>query len=193
MNTELVRLLNSDWRIQPAARFGTSALLAGAVLMDDQQLLYVNGIEPYNRLPTLNSHFERFDIMSTMPQDGPIYENVCVTKLKDDNSEKLVISTQTAIFLVVSSMRLDRNCGPELGPTTTNFNPSSQTRIFCSENAIDAASKIIERKQMRIFDFGDTLSQLRQVRSKFDSISTYLPCRATSNLTNNLKCRPFTI
>ncbi|KAI9313448.1 hypothetical protein BX666DRAFT_1843778, partial [Dichotomocladium elegans] len=193
MNAELIRVLNCDWRIQPAARFATSALLAGALLMDGHQLLYINSIEPYSRLPTLDSHFERFDMMSTLPQDGSIYGDVCAVKIKDDYAEKLVISTQIATYLVVSSMRLDKSSVPELGPTTINFDPSSRTRIFCSKNAIDAAKRVIERKQMQIFELGDTLSQLRQVRSKFDSISTYLPCRATSNLTNNLKCRPFTI
>ncbi|KAG0179826.1 hypothetical protein DFQ28_003167, partial [Apophysomyces sp. BC1034] len=134
INTEFIRVLNCDWRIQPAA----SALLAGALLMDGHQLLYINSVEPYSRLPTLDAHFECFDMVSTLPQDGCIYDDICVIKIKDDYAEKLIVSTQIATYLVVSSMRPDQNCGPELGPTTISFDPSMHTRIFCSKNAIDA-------------------------------------------------------
>lgn len=40
----------------------------------------------------------------------------------------------------------------------------------------------------QLYPFDET-SQLRQRRSKFDSLSTYLPCRASSIFTNDIQCR----
>lgn len=44
----------------------------------------------------------------------------------------------------------------------------------------------------QLYPFDET-SQLRQRRSKFDSLSTYLPCRSSSIFTNDIQCRPATI
>ncbi|KAI9496577.1 hypothetical protein BDB00DRAFT_97231 [Zychaea mexicana] len=67
LNDNIIQLLNGDWRFQPCLRFAALWLLAGCLLVDDPQLLYVNCVEPYNRLPTLDAHFEHFSVVHLPP------------------------------------------------------------------------------------------------------------------------------
>jgi hypothetical protein len=109
-----------------------------------------------------------------------------------DNARKLVIGTHVANYLVVSSTRMDQNNSSDIGASNTNFRSSSRTKVYLSKQSIANSIKLTESTSNRLYSF-DVLSQLRQVRSKFDRKSTYLLCRSSSQLTNNLACRPATI
>jgi hypothetical protein len=188
-NEDVIQLLNGDWRINPCYRFASSKILTGCLLVEDSKLLYVNCVEPYSKLPTLDAHFERFS-MEPFP---PPNVNLWVKKVTTDNAHKLLICSHVADFLVVSSMRLDQDLGCELGPTTNNLNPTANCRILIAAESIMEALRILEKNLQQCQQQGDILAQLRQVRSKFDAPSTYLPCRSFSSLTNNVTTRPYTI
>lgn len=100
--------------------------------------------------------------------------------------------------LITSSLRIDSIVKPDIGPSTTHFTvyPSfsaKNTRIFLSRKSLEEAKRLArDTKAIRIKPY-DILSQLRQVRTQFDNLSTYLCCRASSPQTDDMSCRPYTV
>lgn len=134
MEPHFTKMLNSDWRVQPTLRFVGSALLAGCLLVEKHQILHVNCIETYSRLLSLDAHFERFDVTSTLPPRHWRYRDVRVSKVHHDHAVKVLIGTKISSFLIVSSIQVDSDLGPELGPTTSNFTPSSTPNPLLTPN-----------------------------------------------------------
>lgn len=120
----------------------------------------------------------------------PSNVDLWVKKVANDNAQKVMICIQVAYFLVVSSIRFDRGRGLELGPTTNNFQPTTNTKIFVAKESITRAQHILDYNGQQCQEGGD---KLRQVRSKFDAPSTYLPCRLSSILTNNIMTMPYRV
>ncbi|KAL9559536.1 hypothetical protein MBANPS3_000362 [Mucor bainieri] len=86
-----------------------------------EEVLLVNSIEAYNRFRHLDTHAERFNPRSNSIPDGQeLYETLSICNMANDNSHKLVIGTNTFTALITSSIRLDRDCDPELGPSILN-------------------------------------------------------------------------
>lgn len=195
-----LQLLNEDWVLKPQLRYSTTELLAGALLVENDQVLHLNCVEAYARLPTLDAHHERFSArkgVDLRQNSLPIYRNsrynnLTIATIFSDNARKLVIGTHVANYLVVSSTRLDQNNSSDIGASNTIFRSSSRTKVYLSKQSIANSIKLTQSTSNRLYSF-DVLSQLRQVRSKFDRKSTYLLCRSSSQLTNNLACRPATI
>lgn len=90
-------------------------------------------------------------------------------------------------------MRLDQYLGCELGPTRNSFKPTASCRILVAEESIMEAQRILEKSYQQCQQQGDILAQLRQVRSKFDAPSTYLPCQSFNSLNNSVASRLYTI
>lgn len=100
-----------------------------------------------------------------------------------DRSQKLVLGTKTMNILITSSIRIDCNEKPVIGPSSSNgFLPSRQTRIFIEKTKIEEVQRMIEKKdtfneigsRQVLLYLSDEFAQLHQLRSKFDKISTYL-------------------
>jgi hypothetical protein len=196
MNEDLLDICNTDWTTKPSLRLACAQLMAGALLVEGKQIIIINCIEVYARLPTLDRHFERFSSStnpdSSIPTISNKYKGLNVTILNNHNSRKLTIGTFVFNGLVTSSLRLDMDAEPELGASTLNFTPSANTKVYIAHSSITSA-KIIMEKDNNYFNRYDHMSQLRQLRSQFASISTYLASRCSSVYTNNITCRPYTI
>jgi hypothetical protein len=59
--------------------------------------------------------------------------------------------------------------------------------------SLTKATELAQRPDTMYIDEHDVLYQLRQLRSKFDSESTYFCCSAAGAMTNDHACRPCTV
>ncbi|KAI8332416.1 hypothetical protein BC941DRAFT_327561, partial [Chlamydoabsidia padenii] len=83
-------------------------------------------------------------------------------------------------FLVTSSLRLD-TISVNFGPTTSHFTPTENTKIFRDKNSIDLVKCMLSNSSICRSQTMPSLYQLKQVRSKFDCLSTYTMCRSSAN------------
>lgn len=132
-------------------------------------------------------------ISKIYPQLYSQYPNkLKITKINMDKSEKLIIGSRMMNILVISSIRIDNSkLAPEVGPSTTNFTPSKNTRIFVSMSSIQQANKIL--KDPNSLKLSDPLVHVRQLRSKFHQHSTYSLARSYSVFTSDITVQPYTI
>lgn len=97
--------------------------------------------------------------------------------VEKDNSLKLELGTKTMNVLVTSSIRIDKNQLPAVGPSSTNgFSVSKDTMIFIRRSFIEWYSDLRQRgfndlSIRELYPF-DEYAQLRQVRSKFHRTTT---------------------
>ncbi|ORZ12371.1 hypothetical protein BCR42DRAFT_453705 [Absidia repens] len=206
INDEMADFLNTDWALYPQMRFATSRVLAGTLLLNESsgQALVVNTVEVYGRQRTIDSHRECFKEFknksptSSLPPPTSRYPFVWPTSLDDDDGRKLVIGTKVFNALVTSSLRLDTDLPPEVGPGTCQFilddyQQSKSTRLFIKETAWKAATTMAKNKSTTRICSYDILYQLRQLRTRFHHQSTYFCCRSSNELTDTVTTRPYTV
>ncbi|KAL9550705.1 hypothetical protein MBANPS3_004597 [Mucor bainieri] len=183
---EELTALNSKWVGDEGWIY--ARLLAGSILTDDKQAILLNGVEIYNRDPTLDAHCEKASTManSSIPTLLSQYPNqLQITKVRHDNSEKLLLGTQTCNFLVVSSIRVDSSIfGAEVGPSTKNFTPTRACRLYLSRP--QEQSKIVNSTM-------EPLYKIRQLRSYHHIPSTYCFGRSFSIYTSSVQLQPYTV
>ncbi|CAO3687176.1 hypothetical protein G6F70_009115 [Rhizopus microsporus] len=205
MDDDTCKLLNSDWVFQPQMRFFCARVLAGAILVNRMtgEALLINTIEVYGRFRTIDSHYERFNMKKNMlpptslPPNNTRYQNVCLTTIRDSDGVKLLVGTKVFNGLVTSSIRIDKELFPEVGPTTSNFvldnEYARKVEIYIEETAWYDAKKLAEDESAQeVYSF-NILYQLRQLRSKFHHYSTYFSCRGYSTDTNDHVMQPYTV
>ncbi|KAI8374646.1 uncharacterized protein BYT42DRAFT_414614 [Radiomyces spectabilis] len=189
-----VSTLNKDWQLYPQLRFYASQLFAGAIMIDNGRAILINTVEPYSRDSSLDAHFERRlpGMPSSYPDARGKYGHFTTVLMQSDGVKKLVVGTRTCNLLVTSSIRLDI-ASVNIGPGTSHFKPSENTRVFLDAESVELANENMMNE--RTIQAQDMLSmfQLKQVRSKFDSLSTYTMCRASSRLSSPLELQPATI
>ncbi|KAI9361311.1 hypothetical protein BD770DRAFT_317379, partial [Pilaira anomala] len=95
-------------------------------------------------------------------------------------------------LLIVSSHRLDRE-SINLGAYTTYFKPSSNSCGFLNKGSIQKANALFKDGDAEEASVMPALYQLKQVRSKFNQVSTYTRCRVSSDLTSPMELQPCTI
>jgi hypothetical protein len=202
MTDEIADFLNQDWLLHPQMRYACSRILAGMILLDTMtgKSIVANSIEVYGRTRSLDSHREALcnNNTSSLPPETTKYRNVWPTTLTDSDGVKLVIGTKTFNALVTSSLRLDSKCEPDIGPSTNSFildspQQSQDVQLFIKEIAWKAATDLANDTNTNRIYLYDSLSQLRQLRTRFHHHSTYLLCRSSNETTNDLASRPFTI
>ncbi|SAL95967.1 hypothetical protein [Absidia glauca] len=178
--------------------------MEGLILVNGTKGLLVNCAEVYGRQPTLDAHHERTyqkrnqPLFSTLPGLDAKYVNVQLFAIDNDNSKKLELGTKTMNALFTSTVRLDKDSSVAIGPSSLNgFSVSATTTIFVRKefllwykSLVDNGCKKLVVQSLYSFD---ELSQLRQVRSKFNKTSTYLLSRSSSAFTNDICHRPTTI
>jgi hypothetical protein len=201
-------LLNNSWSINPIATHIATKILEEIIFVEGHKALLVLCGEIYGRLPSLDAHYEKTSTTKgnfpqcSLPHIDTRYPNVELCLMNVDRSQKLVLGTKTMNVLITSSIRIDCNEKPTIGPSSSNgFLPSRETRIFIEKTKIEEVQRMIEKKatfneigsrQVLLYPF-DEFAQLRQLRSKFDKVSTYLCYRFSSKYTNDYRTRPFTI
>lgn len=170
-------LLNIGWVFQPQVRFFCALVLSGAIVVNKTvgETLLINTIEVYGRFRTVDSHFERFNMKknmfppSSLPPTNCRYKNVCLTTIKDSDGVKLVVGTKVFDGLVASSIRVDKELLPEVGPTTSNFlldkDDAKMVEIYVEETAWLEAKAIAENETAQEVYPLNIIYQLRQLRS----------------------------
>lgn len=73
-----------------------------------------------------------------------------IVSVKDDNSNKLKLGSQTMNALVVSSVRIDKEMMPEVGPSTHQFHVSRNSKLYLSQSSIALAKKVLEFKNLPV-------------------------------------------
>lgn len=175
--------LNQDWIQYPQLRYCTSQLFAGGILVEGGTAIILNAIEPYARDTFLDAHHERrlFGSSSSFPSTPGCYGYLSICVLPTPDGHKLVLGTCTCNFLVTSSLRLD--CmSVNLGPTTSHFAPCENTRVFLDSHSVEIVKPMRSDPSTNRCQTMSSLYLLKQVRSKFDHLSTYTMCRSSSTI-----------
>ncbi|KAG2207969.1 hypothetical protein INT47_010953 [Mucor saturninus] len=209
LDPQTALLLNSSWTLNPMAAKSCAHLLEEAIFVEGGKSLLVLGGEIYSRLPSLDAHYEKTSKskgnipQSSLPHTDTRYQNVELCLIDDDNAKKLVLGTKTMNVLITSSIRLESNQSVAVGTSSSNgFIPCRSTRIFIEKYKLQEIQMTTEANtqldgirsshQHLLYPF-DEHAQLRQLRSKFDRLSTYLCYRFSSKFTNDVRTRPYTI
>ncbi|RCH88957.1 hypothetical protein CU097_010444, partial [Rhizopus azygosporus] len=111
------------------------------------------------------------NLASSIPNVFSQYDGLSIVKIQNDNSTKLVISTQISNFLATLSIRIDDNSIlPETGPTTTGFKVFNSARIYMSKDSIKGRVKCLRE----IKDANATISLCVQSIEKMFNGEEYL-------------------
>lgn len=198
MNDDILEFLNMDWKDNDCYSVAIGHVLAGCILVEQRQVLLVNGCEIYNRKPrkpNVDAHHERLGskfMQTSMPNKGNKYKRRNVIVKLEDNSRKLIIGSLVFNAIIISSLRLDNNTKPEVGASNYSFTATPSTRIYVSRKNIEKANTSLKKKLV-YFNQHDYDSQLRQLRSYLTCPNTYVNARVFSKWTDNKLCRPFSI
>ncbi|KAG0747471.1 hypothetical protein G6F66_002000 [Rhizopus arrhizus] len=187
-------ILNKDWLQYPQLRHCGSQLLAGSILVQDQAAILLNTIEPYSRDSLLDAHYERRSSgsASSFPSVPSQYGYLSILLLSTADGDKLVIGTRACNFLIISSIRLNKQ-SVSLDPVASHFMSTKSTKVFLDIHSIDLAMPLLNGPSVRCSQSMPSLYQLKQVRSKFDHTSTYTMCRASSAVASSLELQPSSI
>lgn len=109
-----------------------------------------------------------------------------------DQSTKLLIRTRTSNLVTSSVLIIDTQKNMQLGLSTKGYFPKDSWIYLDMESVASAKRLFSEGNCWRVDPHGIT-AQLRQVRSKFNRLSTFSLCRASSSVTDFIAYRPFTI
>ena len=108
LNQNQMDILNEDWVQGQHLRLACAQLLAGCILVVQEQILLVNCKEFYGKLRTLDPHYERFqnNYSSTLPDENiSVYQDICICNVDEDNSHKLIIGSFIFSSSITSSAR----------------------------------------------------------------------------------------
>ncbi|CEG67171.1 hypothetical protein RMATCC62417_03638 [Rhizopus microsporus] len=201
LSKDIVETLNNDWTFNPQLRFACSQAFAGAILLEGFTAIIINCVEPYGRLKKTDAHHER-RLESSMhsssyPQTESKYGWISSVIVEEDNVTKLKIGTTSFNLLVTSSIRLDNKPNTQdiiqMGSKTTNFVPTVNTSIYLDKKSIELANSLLDNQATVSINQQNRLFQLKQIRSKFDCLSSYTMCRSFSTIATNMMFRPYTI
>ncbi|KAF9901294.1 hypothetical protein BX616_002311 [Lobosporangium transversale] len=167
--------------------------------------ILVNCIEVYGRKKHVYVHCEPFQVSkgiatktSTPGSHEHRYVDVYPTTMHSNDGERLVIGTHTMNALVTSSIRIDQKEKPSVGGKTLSFlvedeRSSFNTRIYLDQESIDRAMEIASDKDVWYSERENKVEQIRQIRSKFVKLQSYLLCRAWGPLTPSHLMQPYSI
>jgi hypothetical protein len=131
LNRNHLKKANCDWLTNPEARYTVSQMVAGCILLDGTKAIIINCVEPYGRKKSIDPHYERYskeDLNSSIPDLSCHYKQACVKLFESDNSSKLIIGLFSCNLLVTSSCTLSKYPVICVGPSTSNFTLSINTR-----------------------------------------------------------------
>ncbi|KAI9278060.1 hypothetical protein BY458DRAFT_545447 [Sporodiniella umbellata] len=150
--------------------------------------IVINALEPYSRDTLLDAHHERrfFGAATSFPSKLNHYGFLSICQLSTPDGLKLIVGSHTCNFLDTSSLRLD-SISVNFGPDTAHSTSSQKTRLFLDVSFIAAcksklSNQTLSRSQTMLYMY-----LIKQVRNKFDHLSTYTMCRS------QLELQPLTI
>ncbi|KAI9015248.1 hypothetical protein CLU79DRAFT_707574, partial [Phycomyces nitens] len=197
LDESTIRWLNTNWTMEPHIKYVCAQVLAGAILLNTNngEAIIVNTIEIYGDTKSMDIHRalsspsdDLYAIPSTM------YSDVWLSVYNTRDGRKLTINSHSCSGLVTSSLRLDIQQDPNVGPSSFDFSVSAKsTKFFINKNswtkarclALDATTRSVEKFKL--------IYQARQLCSHFYHPATYFLCRASSFLALHHSCQPFTV
>ncbi|CAO3677315.1 unnamed protein product [Rhizopus stolonifer] len=197
-----------DLEFHPQVIFFTAVALSGSIIVNfnNNQAVMLNTVEVYGRTKSIDSHREPYgklknevQVTSLPPPIATNYPDVWPSIINRQDGKKLTIGTQVLNVLVTSSKRLDAKVSASVGGAITGFslsnvNDSKKCGIFLDMECLKLAKEIVNTPESKfVSEVGIISHQLRQIRTHFDSPSTYTRCRASGPLTKNHTCHPFTL
>ncbi|KAG0735271.1 hypothetical protein G6F57_012549 [Rhizopus arrhizus] len=126
MHENMAIISNTDWTRRPWMRVICARAMEGLMLVNRRKDLLVNCAEVYSRYLTLDAHNEQTktkryqSLNTTLPHPTTKHSNVELFIIEKDNSLKLELGTKTVNVLITSSIRIDKNQPPAVGPSSTN-------------------------------------------------------------------------
>lgn len=156
----------------------------------------MNCVESYGRKRDVDPHAERYskgEKYNSLPAYDDIYMSVCVRLIYDDESERLVIGTFSCNMLITLSCTIEENPKISVGPSTSSFQPSKQTRIYLHEKSIKKALALLKNEKCDRLYAHDLIEQVKQIRSKFHRAEAYSRCRCSSEYTKGHIYQPYTV
>ncbi|KAG0282240.1 hypothetical protein BGZ96_000713 [Linnemannia gamsii] len=207
LDNGVCELFNRDWEFSPHLRFACAKILAGCLLLNNQngQVIIANTIEVYGRTRLVDAHREPFVVRKGQPVANSLppsiktpYKNVWPTTVSAQDGERLIIGTLSFDALITSSLRLDTRMNTSVGCATPSFLLSSTshslaTKIFLDQESLDDGLQLAKGKDTWSVSSSNLMWQLRQTKTKFHDPSTYYLCRASSPFANKHPCHPYTI
>ncbi|KAI9365092.1 hypothetical protein BD770DRAFT_300873, partial [Pilaira anomala] len=118
--------LNNSWFINPIATHIATKILEEMIFVEGHKALLVLCGEIYGRLPSLDAHYEKTSTtkgnfpQSSLSHIDTRYPNIELCLMNVDRSQKLVLGTKTMNVLITSSIRIDCNEKPVIGPSSSN-------------------------------------------------------------------------
>lgn len=177
--------------------------------MEGSKSSLILGREIYSSLPSQDEHYEKTSSskgnipQSSLPHIDTRYQNVELCLIDNGNAEKLVLRTKTMSVLFTFSICRESNQSPSVGASGSNGSiPSRNTRIFIEKRKLEKIEIVTKANtqfdgirlsnQHLLYPF-DEHAHLRQVRSKFDRLSTYLCYQLSSKCTNDVRTRSWKV
>jgi hypothetical protein len=136
----------------------------------DRQAILISTVESYFCDSSLDAHFERQlpGMPSSYTDSRGVYSHSAIVLIQIDGIKKLIIGARTCSLLITFSIHLDIvsvNIGPLMSHFFSTWNQSNAS--MTNKSTMQAQETL-------------PMFQLKQVQSKFDSLSTYTMCRALS-------------
>ncbi|KAL4206352.1 hypothetical protein AB4K20DRAFT_1871241 [Rhizopus microsporus] len=143
--SEHLDFLNAHWRKRFYVYLAMAQLIAGAILVDGNGAILLNGTESYCQYSSIDVHYEKLFTMQELsfPDRMSQHPNpLKITMIFTDNSENCI--------------RIDdETISPKVGPYTKNFNVSKNTKIFLCIGSIEHMNKILNAPDhMRLLSVG---------------------------------------
>ncbi|KAF9896879.1 hypothetical protein BX616_006577, partial [Lobosporangium transversale] len=206
LSEDNTKILNEDWVSRPYLKHVCARMFAGSILHNktNNQAVMINCLEIFGRKKEVDAHREPFRLIkghapqtSIPPFGKKKYPDVWPLTMNSKDGDRLVIGTQAFNILVTSCIRLDEKVSPSLGGMTTCFSlkdteSSRATAIFLDCESVQEAYEIYESKKETKSNQNE-IEQMRQLRSKFNHISTFYSSRASSNITKSHNMQPYTV
>lgn len=195
---DICGILNTCWSDHPQLKYFAAKLFTGAVLYreDTGMALLLTTVEVYGRTTSVDPHCEQPNV--SYPPKSKKYNGVWPTSVESSDGLKLTIGTNVFNYLITGSVRVDKKCVAEVGPSTKQFvlnlhEDSKMTQMFINESVYNHAKSLGEDEDCQEIEKSHSLYQVRQLRSKFDQLQTYEKGRATFHEFNVLDHQPFSV
>ncbi|KAI8377599.1 uncharacterized protein BYT42DRAFT_570911 [Radiomyces spectabilis] len=184
-STELLALLNYDFRISPSLLHAVAKLYTGAIIID-KEMVFAITVEAYCRGKATDIHGETN--FKTLPSPSTcVYGSLSIGVFEESDGKamkkKLKIDSKHMNVLVTLSCRLqsDSSSAVDIGPTSScsvhSIDPSS-ARILFRQSRTEEFSAIMKHEPMS-YSPAPSITSMRQLISGFNHPSTFAMTRAS--------------
>ncbi|KAF9152825.1 hypothetical protein BGX20_005056 [Mortierella sp. AD010] len=191
ISKQILDILNQEWDDKDFIQYISLRFFEGMMIVNEQNCVCIEAVELYNRKESIDKHRERFDSTESSLPDGS--SNFKVVVFVQKGYQQLIFGTQIFNALITSYMRSNEP-GVRLGPTYIGPKDFHNTQIFILKDVLIKLNQdLIEGTFSGALDQSRAIFQLRQLRSQFHELSTYLRLRSWGPILEPQNMRPVTI